>query len=208
MNLRPTRRSVGWTAVSVLTIGAMLSIGAAAGAKDDEAKALIRDSGGSVIGVARLEQKRDGVHFKVSVNAPLTTVTAGFHGFHVHALGVCTPPDFTSAGGHYNPAGAAHGAHAGDLPILLVNSDGSGKGYAAARFVTRSFAIADVLGRALVIHAMSDNFGNIPIGSGPTQYTPNTTGTTNDTATGLTANTGNAGARIGCGEILSEYDDD
>ncbi|MGH2708208.1 MAG: hypothetical protein ACRDJF_06850 [Actinomycetota bacterium] len=53
--------------------------------------------------------------------------------------------------------------------------------------------VRGVIGRAFVIHEMADNFGNVPVGSGPAQYTPNTTGTGPETATGLTAATGNAG---------------
>ena len=67
-------------------------------------------------------------------------LTPGFHGFHVHAVGQCVPP-FTSAGGHFNPAGADHGDHAGDLPTMLVNDDGTGE----LRFVTDRFCSATYL---------------------------------------------------------------
>jgi len=29
----------------------------------------------------------------------------GEHGFHIHAVGKCDPPAFTSAGAHFNPYG-------------------------------------------------------------------------------------------------------
>ena len=47
--------------------------------------------------------------------------------------GVCEPPDFTSAGAHFNPAGKKHGRmnpegpHAGDLPNLVVAAVGRGR---------------------------------------------------------------------------------
>jgi len=80
-----------------------------------------------------------------------------------------------------------------------VNADGS----AWTRFKTDHFKVADIVGRAVIVHALADNFGNVPVGSGATQYVPNSTGTTNATATGLTANTGNAGPRYACGVIES-----
>src|SRR3546814_4150691 len=46
--------------------------------------------------------------------------------------GVCTPPDFSSAGGHWNPMQKQHGKnnpqgmHMGDLPNLLIGTDGRG----------------------------------------------------------------------------------
>ncbi len=55
---------------------------------------------------------------KVRVRAELSRLAPGFHGFHVHAVGSCVPPAFTSAGGHFNPAAAAHPTHAGDMPVL------------------------------------------------------------------------------------------
>jgi Cu-Zn family superoxide dismutase len=48
----------------------------------------------------------------------------------------------------------------------------------------------------VIVHAGSDNYGNIPIGDAPDQYTPNS-----EAATEATAKTGNAGARIACGVI-------
>ena len=61
----------------------------------------------------------------------VTGLTPGEHGMHIHETGSCTPPDFKSAGNHLNPAAKQHGLlspegpHAGDLPNLLVEDDGS-----------------------------------------------------------------------------------
>jgi Cu/Zn superoxide dismutase len=52
----------------------------------------------------------------------------------------------------------------------------------------------------VILHAGPDNFGNIPVGTAPNQYTPNSTDPVTG-ATVLTANTGNAGNRIACGVI-------
>jgi len=57
------------------------------------------------VGFVKLTKQGD----KVIVRGETTGLTAGFHGFHVHAVGQCVAP-FTSAGGHYNPGGASHGS--------------------------------------------------------------------------------------------------
>ncbi len=105
----------------------------AADSDGGDARAVLHNAAGERIGVVKFSDDDDGVHVKVVIDAPLGTVSAGFHGFHVHATGNCTADPaladttwFTSAAGHYKDADAAHayhGAHNGDLPILLVSDD-------------------------------------------------------------------------------------
>lgn len=180
---------------------------ASVGADDATAKAVLHNAAGAEIGVVKFIQQGGRVLVKADDLSFPSALTEGFKGFHVHATGVCDPAavdpatgatvPFFSAAGHYNPGGATHASHGGDMPVLQVNGDGS----ASSRFKTDSFDVEDIIGRAVIVHAAADNFGNVPVGSGATQYTPNSTGTTNATATGLTANTGNAGARYACGVI-------
>ncbi|MDO8614876.1 MAG: superoxide dismutase family protein [Dehalococcoidia bacterium] len=179
----------------------------------DDARAVLRNASGEQVGVVKFSQEDDGVHVKVALDAPLATLSAGYHGFHVHATGTCTADPsladstwFTSAGGHYKDADAAHayhGAHNGDLPIVLVNDDGAGRGIAEARFVTDRFDVADIAGRGLIVHKVADNYRNIPLGTTDVRwYIPNTDVVTDPaTATGFTAATGNAGSRMACGVI-------
>lgn len=191
-------------ATSALAAG-LLTSGANAG--DATAKAVLHNAAGDSIGVVKLIQQGNLVFVKADDLDFPSSLTAGFKGFHVHANGVCNPTavdpatgatvPFFSAGGHYNPTSVGHGSHSGDMPVLQVNADGS----AWSRFKTDHFDVDEIIGRAIIVHAAADNYGNVPVGSGATQYTPNSTGTTNSTATGLTANTGNAGARYACGVI-------
>ncbi|MBW3578491.1 MAG: superoxide dismutase family protein [Actinobacteria bacterium] len=125
------------------------------------------------------------------------TITGGitpgaFHGFHVHENPVCDPtaPDgpFTTAGGHYNPGGTEHGAHAGDMPVLYVKADGT----AALAFATNRFTVAEVVNRSVIVHAGRDNYANIP-----DRYTSG--GTPGPDA--MTLATGDAGPREACGVI-------
>jgi Cu-Zn family superoxide dismutase len=128
--------------------------------------------------------------------------TSDFHGFHVHAVGSCdptpvgTPPTvFGSAGGHWNPTGATHGAHAGDMPSVLLAANGRSD----AEFATDRFEVSELLdanGSAVVLHAGRDNFANIPTiywSGEPPVAGPNT----------ATNNTGDAGGRYACGVVVA-----
>lgn len=175
-------RSRALGAVALATVLASLFV-ARAVASGVEASATLRDTTGAAVGRVILKEKAGAVLVKVSVGG----LPTGFHGFHVHAVGTCTPPAFTSAGGHLNPAGSSHPAHAGDSPVLLVNGDGTG----ALRFVTDRYAVEDLFetdGSAFIVHALPDNYANIP-----TRYasTPDAT----------TLATGDAGGRLACGVI-------
>jgi len=187
----------------------------AADPNDSDARAVLKNAAGETVGMVKFSGEDDGVHVKVVVDAPLSTLPAGYHGFHVHGTGTCTADAtmmdttwFTSAGGHYKDADAAqayHGAHNGDLPLLLVNDDGSGRGVAEARFVTDRFTVEQIAGRALIVHKVADNYRNIPLGANANQYTANSDVVTDSTtATGFTAATGNAGPRLICGVIQGD----
>ena len=175
-------------AVMALAIGVYLQAGGSSNAPvaqagDDDARVMFHNAAGGPVGVAKLTQEDGEVLVRVTVH----DLTPGFHGFHIHTTGVCTAP-FTSAGGHFNPAVAGHPGHSGDMPVLLVNADGTGE----ARFKTDRFAIADLLagdGSAIIIHAGPDNYANIP-----TRYSA--TG-----ADATTLATGDSGARAACGVI-------
>jgi Cu-Zn family superoxide dismutase len=169
----------------------------------EQASTELKDAAGNPIGRATFEAYGDVT--LVSITAQLDPEKAGIHGMHVHAndvpdngQGCIADPNadpgtwFASADGHFNPSGATHGHHAGDLPALFFGASGQ----AWAKFTIDHFKPADLRGRALILHASSDNYGNIPVGAGAEQYTPNS-----DAASELTMKTGNAGARIGCGVI-------
>ncbi|WP_433415606.1 superoxide dismutase family protein [Microtetraspora malaysiensis] len=165
--------------------------------------ATLRDAAGKRVGVLRVEDEGQATRITVSVWG----LSAGFHGFHVHTTGRCdaravdpaTGSPFATAGAHLDlatPGGhGGHGGHDGDLPALLVGQNGT----ARASFVTDRFRVAqlaDADGSAVVIHALPDNYGNIP-----SRYThpADTTGTTGADATTLKA--GDTGNRIACGVL-------
>src|SRR5687767_7073533 len=63
----------------------------------------------SAIGTVSFQQEDGKVVVRVNI-PPNSALTPGVHGMHVHVVGSCTGPAFTSAGGHYNRTGASHGS--------------------------------------------------------------------------------------------------
>jgi Cu-Zn family superoxide dismutase len=112
----------------------------------------------------------------------------GEHGIHFHALGLCDGATaFASAGGHFNPLDRHHGLenpdgpHAGDMPNLVVNADGTGAiDVVTGRATLRSgpASLFDSDGTAIVIHAGTDDQKTDP--------------------------SGNSGARIACGVVQGQ----
>lgn len=103
----------------------------------------------------------------------------GPHGFHLHERGDCgvgpgadgRPAPGMAAGGHFDPhkTGRHHGPHArgghkGDLPPLVVNPDGT----ATLPVLAPQLKVADLSGKALMIHAGGDNYSDdpAPLGGG------------------------------------------
>jgi len=159
------------------------------------ARVVLADPQGAEVGTVLLGYT--GSRMIVSVRA--SGLTPGFHGFHVHAVGQCdgaTATPFSSAGGHWNPDGAGHGAHHGDLPPLYADAGGG----VATTFTTDAFTldqIRDADGAALIVHAGPDNLAHVPA-----RYTfTNPDGSTGTGADATTRATGDAGGRFACGVV-------
>ncbi|MGB3482700.1 MAG: superoxide dismutase family protein [Mycobacterium sp.] len=133
-------------------------------------------------------------------------LTPGFHGLHIHSVGVCeansvaptggAPGDFNSAGGHFQAPGHSGHPASGDLSSLQVREDGS----ALLVTTTDAFTEDDLLAgqkTSIIIHENADNFANIP----PERYNQ-VNGTPGPDA--VTMATGDAGSRVACGVIGGE----
>jgi superoxide dismutase, Cu-Zn family len=168
--------------VTSLVLAGCASMGGAP-ATDNAARAELQNGLGKAVGTATLTQVGSVVRVIVEVQG----LPRGAHGVHVHSVGKCDGPDFTTAGPHFNPAGRQHGAlnpqgpHAGDLPNIEVGGDGKGRLESTTELISLGSGTNTVFdgdGSALVIHAAPDDFKTDP--------------------------TGNSGARIACGVITKK----
>ncbi|HYI43302.1 MAG TPA: superoxide dismutase family protein [Sphingomicrobium sp.] len=106
----------------------------------------------------------------VSMRVQARGLPHGLHGIHVHAVGRCQPPEFTTAGSHWNPSARKHGLnnpegpHAGDLPNISVAATGV-VNEAVVLSGASLAALADADGSALVIHATADDHVTDPSGN-------------------------------------------
>jgi len=189
------RRAVtaGLATVGLAVTGVVVSTGPAATApfSGPTASAVLRNQSGDVIGRVAFQQVTSD---QVQVRAAVTGLApvSEFHGFHIHAGGACTGDFVTSAGGHWNPGGTAHGDHGGDLPSLFADAAGR----AVSSFTTDAFTVRQLLddegGVSVIVHGGRDNFGHIPDRyTSPSGPGPDAT----------TRATGDAGGRVACGVV-------
>lgn len=144
-----------------------------------KASAAILDAAGESLGTVMLTQGPRGV----LISAQLAGLEPGGHGFHIHSVGACAP-DFSAAGGHFNPSGVGHGPlhsgghHAGDLPNIHAAADGTAEADYYTDAVTLDsgpdHSLFDADNSAIVVHEKPDAYGE---------------------------DAGSAGARIACGVI-------
>jgi len=146
----------------LVVVLAMLGLGLPAIAHAQSARVQLKDAQAKVVGTATLSEVAGGVRVTLRVNG----LKPGEHGFHIHAVGKCEPPDFMSAGAHFNPYGKHHGLanpegpHAGDFPNLEVGADGTGSLDAIDSLVTLKEG-----GTSLIVHADPDDEKTDPAGN-------------------------------------------
>lgn len=163
----------------------------APGSGHTQVQVLLRDVAGRSVGTLRLSTLTDGA---TDVRVRAWALTPGFHGIHIHQNGVCDPhgaKPFTSAGDHFNPTGNPEGMQAGAFPVLLAGPDGT----AQTEFRDANLRVPQLFGptgSSVIIHALPDNYANIPV-----RYTSNgVPGPDNETKM-----TGDGGDRVACGVI-------
>jgi Cu-Zn family superoxide dismutase len=119
----------------------------------------IKDAQGQSVGTVVLTEAPHGVKIKLDVKG----LPAGEHSMHIHQNAKCEPPDFKSAGPHFNGA-SGHADHAGmpagDIPdfSLIVAADGTGHATVVAPNISLGADEKSVFsngGTAIVIHAVA-----------------------------------------------------
>jgi Cu-Zn family superoxide dismutase len=144
-----------------------------------QASATLMDAGGNRIGTVGFNDTPAGL----LVNGTVSGLGAGTHGIHLHTVGQCEGPAFTSAGGHFNPTSAKHGFrnpaghHMGDMPNIVTPAAGPLSFQFVVTGVTLNGpgGLLDADGAAVVVHATADDY--------------------------MTDPSGNSGARLACGVI-------
>jgi len=159
--------------VGTLALSGCMHMGAKGEPDVTGGSAIIRAPDGTERGRARLTTV-DGV-MRLTVEG--VDLQPGARGMHVHMVGRCDAPDFKSAGDHWNPDAKQHGrdnpmgAHRGDMPNLMIGTDG--RGSISLDLPGSPSSLFDGDGASVVIHASADDYRTDP--------------------------SGNSGARVACG---------
>jgi Cu-Zn family superoxide dismutase len=121
--------------------------------------------GEGISGTADFVENAMGTGKMVDITVTVSGLKPGMHGVHLHAVGKCEP-DFTAAGGHFDPGPAGntdpdanHPFHMGDIPNLQVGANGSGTMKVTTSRVTLSdgpLSLFDADGSAIIIHGNPD----------------------------------------------------
>jgi Cu-Zn family superoxide dismutase len=168
------------TKCSLLVILALFVATAVQARPAQTAHADILNAKGEKVGTATIQPAKLGAR----INLNVSQLPPGTHALHIHAAGKCDPPDFKSAGSHFNPDNKKHGSknpegpHAGDLPNFDVKADGTARVSVVAKNVKLGNGPNSLFhpdGTALVVHEKADDY--------------------------MTDPAGNAGARIACGVV-------
>jgi Cu-Zn family superoxide dismutase len=149
--------------------------------KKETMKAKAQMKGPEVVGTALFtEYDVDGwkyVHLRLELKGTPGALKPGKHAVHIHEKGDCECDGFKCAGGHFDPGPAGntdpdanHGWHAGDLPNITIDEDGSGELETITTRVTLSDGPVSILqpaeGTSLMVHGNPDPYTAGESGSG------------------------------------------
>lgn len=159
-------RATFLTAIAATALAGCTTTGTTGATAGRTATAPLRTAAGADVGTVTATEMAGGIELRIDARG----MPAGLHGAHVHTTGRCDAPDFTTAGGHWNPTAKQHGTsnpagpHAGDAPNLTIGADGSGSVTITLPAGTMD-GLLDADGSAFVIHANADDYKTDPSGN-------------------------------------------
>ncbi|MBO9665695.1 MAG: superoxide dismutase family protein [Bdellovibrio sp.] len=128
----------------------------------------------AVLKSAKGSKVKGTIHFteengEIKVEVMAEGMKSGPHGFHIHETGDCSAADFSSAGGHFNPASGKHGSltsanrHAGDMGNIMA--DRKGKSNQSFTMKGSLSGAESIIGKAVIIHKGKDDLKSQPAGN-------------------------------------------
>lgn len=120
-----------------------------------------------IFGEIKIEELKDEIKVTTDIKGLKPDAKLGFH---IHEKGVCSGPDYKSAGDHLNPDKHEHGRpesalrHLGDMGNLVTNNQGVSRQVILLPKSNEN-DVKQIIGKAILIHEKEDDLKTSPSGN-------------------------------------------